>query len=285
MRATLVLSSRDTGEVAFEGFRVSRSLRCPVCAHLHREQSWCLVDPQRGLAICPRVESDRRIGDAGYLHRLDGSRLDDRPLITRPSRPDAPAVDLGHLQRGFRAAVTPRILERLAERWGCSVGAVDRLGCGWDGSAWTFPMRDHQGRIIGYRRRLEDGGKLCLKGSRLGLIVPTPRNEVGSLFVVEGESDLACAIDLKVDAIARPGCRVCEHQVAALARGRDTVIVADKDAPGMEGARALRSALLKNTRSVCIVQPPGRHKDLRDWVRAGGSRDALRFIVTSMRGF
>jgi hypothetical protein len=70
-----------------------------------------------------------------------------------------------------------------------------------------------------------------------------------------------------------------------IAKGRDTVIVADSDRPGLEGAKALRARVLKIARSVVIVRPPGRHKDLRDWVRAGGSREALRFIVTSVRGF
>jgi DNA primase len=73
--------------------------------------------------------------------------------------------------------------------------------------------------------------------------------------------------------------------VKQLGKGRDVVIIADKDEPGMEGARALKKIVLPNARSAVIVQPPGVHKDLREWVRAGGNRDALRFIVESIRGY
>ncbi len=280
----LVLADRKTGEIAFDGKRVSRSLPCPICSHLHRTQSWCLVDTARGLAICPRVESARRIGDAGYLHRMDGGQLEPTRIVVRErTRPDI--ADLGWLQPRLEDALTSAKAAELSDRWGTSIATLHAIGCGWDGSAWTFPMH-HGTKIVGYRRRLPDGGKVCRTGSRLGLMrrLETPAAR-GSLFIVEGESDLAAALDLGLDAVARPGCRVCEDLVVPIAKGRDTVIVADSDRPGLEGAKALRARVLKIARSVVIVRPPGRHKDLRDWVRAGGSREALRFIVTSVRGF
>lgn len=283
-RMSLLLTDRATGEVTFDGARVSRSLRCPICSHLHREQSWCLVDTVRGLAICPRVESKRKIGEAGFLHRTDGADPTAVPAWQVSPRNRAPAEDLGHLQQRYRSSLTVHLIQELADRWGTSMHSIDRMGCGWDGSAWTFPMLD-EGKIIGYRRRSPDGSKTCRKGSRLGLMMPTARRAVGSLFVVEGESDLAAALDLRIDAIARPGCRVCEGMVKQLGKGRDVVIIADKDEPGMEGARALKKIVLPNARSAVIVQPPGVHKDLREWVRAGGNRDALRFIVESIRGY
>ena len=54
--------------------RVSRHRPCPVCC----KPDWCLYagnhqDPE--VAICARVESPRRCGGAGWLHRLNG---DDR---------------------------------------------------------------------------------------------------------------------------------------------------------------------------------------------------------------
>jgi hypothetical protein len=280
----LVLSDRRTGEVAFEGKRVSRALPCPICAHLHRTPSWCLIDTTRGLAICPRVESSRKIGDAGYLHRLDGTSPSTDPVVLRPP-PPRPAPDLGRLQEQYVQQLTTAGAADLAARWNTIPSTIRRLGTGWDGAAWTFPMR-HGSKIVGYRRRTPDGAKLCLTGSRLGLIVPEggPTGQ-GSLFVTEGESDLAAAVDLHLDAIARPGCKVCSDLVGQAARRRDVVIVADADGPGIEGAEALRATLLKIARSVVIVRPPGRSKDLREWVRAGGSRDALRFIVKSIRGF
>ena len=47
--------------------------------------------------------------------------------------------------------------------------------------------------------------------------------------------------------------------------GRPVVIVADRDAAGVRGARKLTDALLKNGSSVRIILPPLIYKDLRQW--------------------
>jgi len=48
-------------------------------------------------------------------------------------------------------------------------------------------------------------------------------------------------------------------------RGRPVVIVADRDAAGIRGARKLTDALLTNGSSVRIILPPPIYKDLRQW--------------------
>ena len=63
-----MILNEHNGAVAFDGRRVSRRNPCPICG----KDSWCLVDADRGLALCPRTEGGRKIGSAGWLHRLDG---------------------------------------------------------------------------------------------------------------------------------------------------------------------------------------------------------------------
>ena len=83
--------------------RVSRRRPCPVC----QKPDWCLFtggDDAPTAAICARVESDRRAGEAGWVHRL----RDDGPVWT-PTR------------RLVCAAVSGRLdldgsMERLAEQ-------------------------------------------------------------------------------------------------------------------------------------------------------------------------
>ena len=52
----------DTGESMR---RVSAAHPCPVC----KKPDWCLDSPNGTAAICARVESGKRCGDAGWLHR------------------------------------------------------------------------------------------------------------------------------------------------------------------------------------------------------------------------
>ena len=68
--------------------RVSRETPCPVCG----KADWCLVAADGTAAICPRTESPRRCGDAGFLHRLADTprRREPRRVIIRscPTPPD-----------------------------------------------------------------------------------------------------------------------------------------------------------------------------------------------------
>lgn len=54
--------------------RVSRRLSCPICSH----PDWCMVsrdsETSPSLAICQRIESARRFGEAGWL-KVSAPRL------------------------------------------------------------------------------------------------------------------------------------------------------------------------------------------------------------------
>ena len=77
---------------------MNRELPCPVCGKF----DWCLVAADKTAAICPRTESPKRCGDAGYLHRLTFSGC------TRVALADGVRV-LARFRDG-----TPLLLERQA---------------------------------------------------------------------------------------------------------------------------------------------------------------------------
>ena len=52
-----------------EFVRVSRSRRCPICG----KPDWCLIKRDSSAAVCARVESGHRWGQAGWFHRLPGA--------------------------------------------------------------------------------------------------------------------------------------------------------------------------------------------------------------------
>src|SRR5262249_11266226 len=154
---------------------------CPVC----HKPDWCLRARDGSAAICARAESSKRCGDAGWLHRLtdDPVSLPRRRIVTIGPAPAA--RNLGRLTEEYRAAVDTRRLQRLAGSLGLTVDSLVQLGIGWatpedlaaagtkcrSSGAWSFPMSDQTGKVVGIRLRGGDGRKFAVTGSRQGLFI------------------------------------------------------------------------------------------------------------------
>jgi Domain of unknown function (DUF3854) len=80
--------------------RISPADHCPVCGH----RGWCLMSADRTRVICPRVESNRRIGEAGWLHFV-GEPIAGRRLEISPARPAVPRGADADLDRAYRAVL------------------------------------------------------------------------------------------------------------------------------------------------------------------------------------
>lgn len=284
-------ASKKTGEVWFEGVRVSNRMPCPICASLHQNQGWCLLDPTRGIAICPRVESPKRIGDAGWLHHLDntGSIRSSGCFVTshvpEPSRlPDIDKMWSRAAEAGYRE---PETVFALASKWGINRDYLEAMEIGIMGKAWAFAMRDKAGMVCGIKLRTFDGRKLCVRGSRLGYITPYPQTwrKAPEVYVTEGESDLAAAVAMGLPAIARPGCSSLVRFMPKLLTGRHVVIIRDNDDAGKSGAALLRNALDPVVASCVVVSPRYESKDLREWFQKGATADDIRCIVKALRGW
>ena len=282
---SLTLMDKRTGEVTFDGERARRGLPCPVCEHLHRNPSWCLIDKARGLVICPRVASKRKCGDAGWLHRIDGAAMD-LPVVPFARKAAEPAHDFSDRWQRAQQRATEASRVALAERLGLPEAYVRTVPCGVDGTAWAFPMQQ-DGTVVGLKLRTQDGLKICAKGSRLGLIVPPAFNpDAVEVWLTEGESDLMAALGAwGVNAVARPGCTSCTAQVARLARGKHLVILADNDAPGKAGAARLAADCMAGggAKTVTVLAPPA--KDVREWVKRGATLSDVRWRLKSRRGW
>lgn len=278
---SLTLIDKRTGEVTFDGERARRGFPCPVCEHLHRNPSWCLVDKARGLVICPRVASARRCGDAGWLHRMDGGSVTGVEVRAKPK--EVPHVDFS--DRWYRACkrTTAQDVTDLSKRLGLTEPYVRTVPMGREGRAWVFPMTDGED-VVGLKVRTEDGLKVCAKGSRLGVIVPFSfQPDAPELWVTEGESDLmAAAGALRLNAIARPGCTSCTRIISRMAAGRHLIVLADNDAPGLDGAARLVKAC-SSAMSATVLAPPA--KDVRDWVKRGATAADVRWRLKSRRGW
>ena len=241
--------------------RVNKARLCPIC----EKPDWCLVAVDLSAAICARIAEGavKRVGDAGYLHILIPGKMPDRTEYRRPK--PRPVIDFTEQAHQAQSTITDEQVDRLAVSLGVTAKSLKRLSVGYDGQAYTFPMRDEKRRIIGVRRRFEDGRKLSVKGSTNALFIPKGLSENGRLVICEGPTDCAAALDLGFNAIGRPNCDSKIEMTARFAEGRKVTIVADNDTPGIKGARKLARKLIRHCPEVKIIVPPAGVKDLRQW--------------------
>lgn len=237
-------------------------------------------------AICARIEigSIKKTGEAGWLHILK-----DVPYV-----PYVPQVQLHvksvksnwtDLQNRCQLKLSDSYCQDIANVLGVSINSLKRIGLGFDDKAFTFPMRDFSGSIIGIRKRFLNGFKSSVKGSRAGLFIPEGLNNKEPLLICEGPTDTAAALDLGFNAIGRPSCNSAAKPICDFCKNRNVVIIADNDTkpngtnPGVKGARELAKRLLLHCKTVRLTVVPEKHGDLRCWLQSGLTHNKLRAII------
>src|SRR6185312_11276472 len=106
--------------------RVSRSRLCPVC----ERADWCMVsrDEPPSRALCQRVESNKKFGDAGWLHVLiKGDKPNGIKVPVKKTEANEPCIDFSGLARECMKAVNAQRLAALADGLGISIGSLRRL--------------------------------------------------------------------------------------------------------------------------------------------------------------
>lgn len=257
--------------------RVSKRMPCPVC----EKPDWCLVAEDGSAAICQRTQegSVKRCGDAGWLHILrDGlPKCSSQKVYSKRLLDNSQGGNkcFEELAVKYQHQITSDLLETLSGFLGVTITSLKRLRAGWDEAAYTFPMSNHFGNVIGIHRRFPDGRKVSVTGSKAGLFLPAELAE-GMMFICEGPTDTAAALDLGFNAIGRPNCNSLIEMTAGTVRGRgEIVIIADNDHAGRAGAGRLADILALHCNSVKIVCPPNGIKDLRQWLHTGLDRVVL----------
>ena len=242
--------------------RVTRESVCPVCKH----GDWCRVFAD-GWAECMRVRSDKPAKSGGWMHRIGEPP---RCSIPPPPKWQPPTINATKMMRDWVGATSTAALAGFAASLGVSTASLVAVGAAWapPHAAWAFPMCDGYGNVIGIRLRNERG-KFAVRGSRQGIfLTAVPAQK--TLFVCEGPTDTAAALDLGFFAVGRPNCSCGGVEIRTYARRHecaDAVIVSDNDRPGLDGARKVGAELRM---PYAIYVPPA--KDLREFVRLGGTR-------------
>jgi len=263
--------------------RVTRETPCPICD----KADWCLVAEDGTAAICPRTESSKRCGDAGYLHLLVEKPRPQEPRRIKQLRFGAVLPDLTMLATSYREAATVGRLHTFAASLGLRTESTIAFGVGWnaDSGAWSFPMTDPEtGTVTGIRLRRPDGEKFSVKGGKEALFMPdTLPIDDEVLLILEGATDAIAAHGIGFpNSVGRPSCTGGTAHLVALVRERkptSVVLVADNDEPGAHGAEALARVLMLHSRDVRTIYPPTGCKDLRDWVAKGATRATVEQLI------
>lgn len=251
--------------------RVTRANKCTVCG----KSDWCTYSPELNLACCMRIDSPRLAKNGGFFHSLGGTPV--RPVL--PDKHQAPpSINATKIIRDWRIYTSADQIRSLAKELGVNPDALEALGTAWapQHNAWAFPMKDGYGNVVGIRLRNRNGFKWAVPGSKAGLIysqiIP------GDACLCEGPTDTAAALTLGLNVIGRPSCRGSEDDIlTALKPCRRLLIIADNDDPGWNGAVHLQTRL--KIPSVCWAPPT---KDLREFLRAGGTPALLRSLTSSL---
>ena len=138
-----------------EWVRTRRARPCPIC----EKPNWCLIAADESAAICARIKSTHRCGDAGWLHRLRDNFALPRAFTRKISLESCPQPDFTERALTFEKAVNAEHLRQHASSLGLSVESLTALGVGWAQpyDAWSFPMCDAHGAVRGIRLRRSNG--------------------------------------------------------------------------------------------------------------------------------
>ena len=282
----MTLMKRSRGTAMGDWLRVSARNPCPICEH----PDWCGYTDD-GAVRCMRVTDEpgwRRISshsDGGTTFRPD-DEVEGHHQVRRVSV--APPASKLSNWKNVQAELLTDGMERsglrnaLAVYLGVMSSHLFMLGIGWHKGhkAWSFPMYDHNLKVVGIRLRHPNGDKRAIKGSSDGVFATLNRvaDLDGSLFICEGPTDTAAVMKLGIyKVIGRANCRANTGTIKHLAVDQDVVIVADQDEPGQQGATLLGNALQGIAKSATIVTPPS--KDIRTWVKAGATTTQFMELV------
>jgi len=271
--------------------RVSKAKPCPIC----EKPDWCLMSDDGNAIICARIESDRKCGEAGWLHKLvEDSSKDYKKVRVRKPKPTV-VQDFYRLAMEYRKNLKrPDVLSKAI---GVSVDSLTRMQAGWDSKgSYSFPMRNGFDKIIGIRLRCGQK-KFAVAGSRAGLFWPVrvKQRSCKELWICEGPTDTAAMLDLGFAAIGRSSCNGSVEHIKNFLRfqRRQVLIMVDKDKPkkrpdgsgwrpGRDGAYRLAQEIKGCVANVRCVRPQSG-KDIREWLLKGATREQVLAVAYDTR--
>lgn len=127
------------------------------------------------------------------------------------------------------------------------------------------------------------GGKGALDGVRRVLYrLPEVQKAQGPVLVVEGEKDAETGWEMGFACTTNAGgaSQKWTPAYAAMLKGRDVIVIPDKDEPGAKHAEDVVSCLKGHASSVLRIDLPVDSKDLTAWVESGATKEDLKTLIS-----
>lgn len=258
--------------------RVNPAAKCPVCGH----DSWCTIMRDGSVSHCMRVSSDHACAGGGWIHTHGGDSAPRAKAIAAKASSASASSRLSH--KDCVSILEPMGAVKAPPK-GVRADALNMMGARQNHAGDIYcPMWDFDAAGIvsmcGVRIRRVSGRKLAVKGSRNGVFAARDnevrRGEGGYITIVEGMTDTAAAIGAGFSGvIGRPSCSggaIIIVRIVAAVAPQFVKIIADRDPAGVDGAYRLARMLMPCPVGIIV---PRRHKDLREFVADGGTRETL----------
>lgn len=185
-------------------------------------------------------------------------------------------------------------LAAFGESLGVSLAAllIGEVGFYPPWGAFTTPIRDATGRVIGLRTRWSGKKKKSsvYTTNPDGVFATWPVTTgaaPGPVLIAEGDSDWLTGIDLGLPCVGRPNAREGDDVLVEVLRdiASSVVVIADRDPKsdtGIESAHRVADRILADLDRVArIVMVPEPFKDLRAWRNGGATREDVLALVTA----
>jgi len=250
-----------------------------------------------GMVACQRVMSDKPFGKAGWLHKtlaFDASR------VHRFTQTEV-KIDAEAIHNTYRAVITEQEVETLASSTSLATSALVQLEVGrareWPAGTYSFPMRDHNGKVIGIRLRNLVGKKWAVYGSKSGLFYDTQLAVPDTVWCVEGPTSTAALLSIGLYGLGRPSNSGGRDHVAAWMRrvhpsrvvviseadGKDDCLFCEDNMcqhchPGEWGAYTIAATINEIVPEVLVIHPM-IGKDVRDWIKGGATKQTLLEMI------
>jgi len=254
---------------------------------------WCLVnghDPQDLKAFRAEFDEDYTGGALPKKARAPSRQ-------PRAPKPPPPAIPEVFVDEADLEALPPLPAERMAELtksrgWSLAVMEVQDLREFTDVKGVkriAMPIRTSGGELANVRLytpgaeqfkiiswydrtckacggkwQTVDKKKLCRKCGaspndygRTRLYPPPSQWQPGTIWLVEGESDLLCALSQGLNATTQTaGCGTWPDEFSAHFAGRDVIVCYDADQVGFKGAEKAAESLIQHAKSVRVIVWP-----------------------------
>jgi len=242
---------------------------------------WCRVSKDGKYALCSRIPV---YGQQGSLHKID-ENIETNGLLDKSNY--YPPINWFVLNKFYVANCPLWRINQFGALKGITPRSLIRLNIGFDGEAYTFAIQNENYIIVGIQRQFPDGAKTMVRGSKLGLFIPTVfRANESNVFITEGVSDTAIALDLDLNVIGRLNCSSGTEVIKKIMNKHysNAYIIIDNDSnrAGYDGGMKLANELKAICKTVKVIIPPAENNDLRGWVTKGGL-DAEGFNKIVMR--